>query len=87
MLWRKILYVAFFSETKVFILLLNQGGSLSLHTIVSCGIKLLRILRIVLLKISTFSLTFVFENALSQLNSLMARLISLVFHQLAPLVP
>ena len=71
MLWRKILYVAFFSLIKVFILLLNQGGSLSLHTIVSCGIKLLRILRtVLLLKISTFSLTFVFENAPSQLNSL-----------------
>ena len=73
MLWRKILYVAFFSLIKVFILLLNQGGSLSLHTIISCGIKLLRILRIVLLKILTFSLTIAFENALSQLNYLMAR--------------
>ena len=71
-----------FSLIKVFILLLNQDGSLSLHAIVSCGIKSLRILRIVLLKISTFSVTIVIENVLSQLNSLMARLISLVFASL-----
>ena len=38
--------------------------------------KVTKNLRIVLLKISTFSLTLVFENALSQLNSLMTRLIS-----------
>ena len=36
---------------------------------VSCGIKLLRTLRIDLLEIHTFSLTFVFEKALSQLKS------------------
>ena len=53
--------------------MLNKSGSLSPHTIISCGIKLLRILRIVLLKILTFSLTIAFENALSQLNYLMAR--------------
>ena len=49
----------------IFILLLNQGGSLSVHAIVSCGIKSLRTLKIVLLKILTFSLIFVLENALS----------------------
>ena len=71
-----------FFWNKVFILLLNQGGFLSSHTIISRGIKLLRILRIVLLKISISSLILVFENALSQLNSLMARLISPVFASL-----
>ena len=50
------------------------GGSLSLHNIVSCGIKLLRTLRTDLLKIQTFKLTFVFENALSQLKSFTALL-------------
>ena len=48
---------------------LNHGGSLSSHNMVSCGIKLLRTLRIDLLEIHTFSLTFVFEKALSQLKS------------------
>ena len=48
---------------------LNHGGSLSSHNMVSCGIKLLRTLRTDLLKIHTFSLTFVFEKALSQLKS------------------
>ena len=43
---------------------------------------LTKILRIVLLKMSTFSLTFVFENALSQLNSLIASLVNLVFASL-----
>ena len=48
---------------------LNHGGTLSSHNMVSCGIKLLRTLRTDLLKIYTFSLTFVFEKALSQLKS------------------
>ena len=39
------------------IFLLNHGGSLSSHATNLCGMKLLRIFRIVLLKISTFLLT------------------------------
>ena len=60
------------------IFLLNHGGSLSSHTTNLCRMTLLRIFRIVLLKMSTFSLTMVFKKAQSQLNSLIARLMSLV---------
>ena len=61
---------------------LNHGGSLSSHNMVSCGIKLLRTLRTDLLKIHTFSLTCVFEKALSQLNSFNGLLMSSVFTSL-----
>ena len=45
---------------------------LSLHVNISCGVKLLNILRIVLLKMLTFSWTLVFEKDISQLNPLIA---------------
>ena len=43
--------------------------SLSSHTIVSCGIKLLRTLKTVLLKMSTFSFTRVCKKVLCQSTS------------------
>ena len=49
---------------------------LSLHVNISCGVKLLNILRIVLLKMLTFSWTLVFEKANVQLNPLIALPIS-----------
>ena len=55
----------FFSGIIASIFLLNRGGSLRLHINISCGAKLLRILKIVLLKSLTFSLTLMFEKALS----------------------
>ena len=61
------------------IALLNHGGSLLSQTIFSWGIKLLSIFNIQLLKIETFSLTLVLRKALSQLKSVIARLISSVF--------
>ena len=72
------------------IFLLDQGfhflvencGSLSSHITTSCGVALLRILRIVLLKMSTFSLMLVFKKALCQLNSLIAHLMSSVLASL-----
>ena len=53
-----------FSWINALIFLLNHGGSLSSHTTNLCGIKLLRIVRIVLLKMFTFSLMLVFKKAL-----------------------
>ena len=66
----------FFSRIKVFIVV-EPGWIFVIRTFISCGIKLNRILRTVLFKIST-----VFENAFSQLNFLMACLISPVFASL-----
>ena len=54
----------------------NHRGSLSSYNIVLCGIKLLRTLRIDLLEIHTFSLTFVLEKVLSQLKSFNALLMT-----------
>ena len=48
------------------------------HHILQIRVELLRIFRIVLLKMATFSLTIVFKKALCQLNSVTARLISSV---------
>ena len=59
----------------------------SSHTVNSCRMKLLRIFRIfrkAMLKMSTFLLTLVFKNALLQLNSLIARLINSVLASLVP---
>ena len=70
---------------NVFILLLNHGGSLSLHTIVSIvswGIKLLRMLRTVLLKKATFALTLVFKKTLCQSNFSITLFINSVFASL-----
>ena len=61
---RKLLNAAFLAWINVFILLLNHGGSLLSHAIVSWWIKLRRMLRTVLLKIATFSLTL-FKGGLS----------------------
>ena len=61
---------------------MNHGGSLSSHVNISCGMKLLKILRIVLLKILTFSLTLVFEKALAQLKPLIALQISSILASL-----
>ena len=46
---------------------------------VSCGIKSESILKIVLFRMNTFSLTLVFTKALSQSNLAIARLIGSVF--------
>ena len=62
------LNVIFFSCIRDLILLLNYGASLSSHNTVLCGIKFVSIFRIVSLKIFTFSLMFLFRNALCQLN-------------------
>ena len=51
---------------------------MSLHKIVSCGIKLLIMLKTVLVKIPTFSSIVVFKKALCQLNLLIALFISSV---------
>ena len=55
-----------------FIFLLNHGVSLPSQFNISCGIMLFIILRIMLLKTLTFSLTLVLEKALVQLNPLLA---------------
>ena len=78
----EIIKCSVFSLNNVFILLLNHGGPLSLHTIVSWGINLLRMLRTVLLKITTFSLTLVFKKALCQSNFSTALFITSVFASL-----
>lgn len=52
----------------VLVLLLKLDDSLSSHKIVSRGIKLLKMLKTVLVKISTFSLALVFKKVLCQLN-------------------
>ena len=72
----------FFSWISALIFLLNHGGSLSSHTTNSCEMKLRRIFRIVLLKMSTFSLTLVYKKALFQLNLLIACLMSSVLSSL-----
>ena len=72
----------FFSLINVLIFLLNHGGSLSLHKIVSCRIKLPAMSKRVFVKIPTFSSTVVFKNALCQLNSLIALFISSVLASL-----
>ena len=46
-----LLNAVFFSLTNVLIFLLNHGGSLLLHKIVSCGIKVQIVLKTVLVKI------------------------------------
>ena len=69
-----------FPELFLLFFLFNHGGSLSSHVNISCGLKLAGVLRIVLLKILTFSMTLVFEKTLALLNSLIApRIISLAF--------
>ena len=72
----------FFSLINVLIFLLSRGGFLSLHKIVSCGIKLLIMLKTVLMKIPTFSSTVVFKKALCRLNSPVALFISSVLASL-----
>ena len=71
-----------FSLITVLFFLLNYSGSLSLRKIVSCGIKLLIMLKAFLAKIPTFSSTVVFKMALCQLNVLIALFISLIFASL-----
>ena len=61
---------------------LNHGGSLSSYIMGLCGIQLLRMLKIVLLKRETFSLILAFEKAFSQLKLLIARLIRSTFASL-----
>ena len=63
------------SWIKRFIELLIQGGSLSSHVIISCGIKLCNIFLIVLLNKWTMSLTFLFWNDFSHWKPLIAFLI------------
>ena len=69
----------FFSQMRDLIALLSHEGTLSSQTIVSSGIKLLRIFIIVKLKIETFSTTLVLRKAMPQLKSEIARLTSSVF--------
>ena len=71
----KRLYASFLSWIKRLIELLIQGGSLSSHVIVSCGIKLCNIFLIVLLNKWTMSFTFIFWNNFSHWKSLIAFLI------------
>ena len=67
---RKLINAAFLAWIKinVFVLLLNHDGTLSSHTIASRGMKSLKMLRAVFLKITTFSMILVFRKALCQLN-------------------
>ena len=60
---------------------------MSLHKIVSCGIKLLIMLKIVLVKIPTFSSIVVFKKALCQLNLLIALFISSVLASFSAKTP
>ena len=60
----------------------NHRRSLSSHNMALCGIKLLRTFRTNLLKIQTFSLTFVFEKALSQLKSCSSNEVSFCFFKM-----
>ena len=71
-----------FSWINAFIFLLKHGGSWSSHTTNLCGMKLLRIFRMVLLEISTFSSTLTFKKAYCQLKSLIAGLMSSVLASL-----
>ena len=73
---------AIFSYIKDLIFLLNHSGSRSSHIVASCGIKLLNRIRIVLLKVSNFSLIFLLENHFCQLNQPIAFLISSKFASL-----
>ena len=82
LLLRKLLNAVLLAWINAFILLLNHGGSLSSHTIVSWGIKLLRMLRTVLLKITTSSLKLLFKKALCQSIFSIALFISSVFASL-----
>ena len=68
-----------FSLITFFILFASYGGSLSSTSKVSFGIKFSIILRIVLLKTATFSLTEVFVKTFSQSNRSIARYIWLIF--------
>ena len=68
----------FFSRIIPFIFFLNHGGSLLSPVNILCGTKLLRILRIVLLKMLTFSFEKSLEKARAQLNSLIAFRLSLL---------
>ena len=67
---------------ELFLLLfieLNRGRSLLSHVNISCGMKLHRIFRIVVLKRLIFLLTLLFEKGLIQLNLLIAhRILTLV---------
>ena len=56
---------------------LKQGGSLLLQPTASDGLTLLSILKIMLLKISTFSLTLLFNKDMFQLYTSIALLISI----------
>ena len=70
----------FFLELfPLFFIELNCGRSLLSHVNISCGMKLLRIFGIMVLKRLTFSLTLLFEKGLVQLNLLIAhRILTLV---------
>ena len=61
----KRIYASFLSRIKNLIELSIQGGFLSSHVIISCGIKLCNIFVIVLLNKWTKSLTFTFWNGFS----------------------
>ena len=71
----KCLYALFLSWIKCLIELLLQGGSLSSHGIVSCGITLCNIFLILLLNKWTMSLTVIFWNDFSHRKPLIAFLI------------
>ena len=71
----KRLYVWFLSWIKCLFELSVQGGSLSSHVIISCGIKLYNIFLIVLFNKLTMSLTFLFWNYFSKWKPLIAFLL------------
>ena len=69
--------VLIFSWINDFILLLNHGGYLSLHTISSWGIKSLSIFKTVSLKVKTFPSTLIFPKVRSQFKWLISILVRL----------
>lgn len=69
-----VIFMIIFCHISSFTPLVIQGGSLPSHIIVSCGMKLLRMFRKALLKVSTFWFISVLANALSQLKLVTAHL-------------
>ena len=60
-----------FLVDEFFIFLVNRGGSLSSTVNVSCGIKLESIFKIVLFRMTSYSLIFIFTKALFQSDMFM----------------
>lgn len=71
--------LSFFSLIRNLILSLSQVGALSLQQIVSCGIKLLKMFKIDLLKIATCPSTLVFHKTFSQSKNAIDCLVNSAF--------